>query len=97
MKPRIEPNNPYECDSCNNLVEGSPINGYISDIIRCNECNNLIKLENSELRFYFGWYRGWRISDFELPQDKEYLEWIIQNIESLTPNFKKGILKQLEE
>lgn len=97
LEPRIEPNNLYECDNCKALVPGYPEQGYISDIIRCNNCEDVLDLNNSELRFYFGWYRGWRISDFETPEDKEYLKWIIENIRSLTPGFKSGILKKLRE
>ena len=96
LEPRIEPSNFYKCDSCNEFIQGFPQNGYISDNIHCNNCKSKLKIEDKNLRFYFGWYKGWRISDFETSNDLEYLKWIITNVESLTPKFKEEILKKIE-
>ena len=66
LEPRIEPNNMYECDYCNENTLGRPEQGYVSDIINCENCNNTLRIYDIELRFYFGCYKGWKISDFEM-------------------------------
>ncbi|MBE7635130.1 hypothetical protein F7642_12435 [Tenacibaculum finnmarkense genomovar ulcerans] len=95
LEPRIEPSIFYKCDNCNKFIQGFPHNGYVSDNIYCNNCKSRLKIEHKDLRFYFGWYKGWRISDFKTSNDLEYLKWIITNVESLTPKFKEEILKKI--
>jgi len=94
---RTEPNIEYQCTYCSSKSFGYPEGSYISDNIRCKNCNNILILEDEELRFYFGWYKGWRIKDFEIKEDKEYLQWIITNVEHIPPRFKNGIVEKIKE
>jgi hypothetical protein len=95
LSPRLEPNIKYQCHHCNSENLGYPETGLVSENILCEKCNSNLLLEDEELRFYFGWYLGWRIKDFETIEDKEYLLWIINNLDNLPENFRRAIKKKI--
>lgn len=95
LEPRIEPEVEYTCNNCNAKTMGYPSGSKISNLIKCCHCDSQIIVPNIELRFYFGWYFGWRFIDFETEIDKDYLRWILENLEFLTPEFKNGIKQVL--
>ena len=88
---RIEPDNKYYCECCDSVVYGIPLKGYLSAAIICEICNNQLEVNKDKLRFYFGWYKGWCIEDFNTQQDIEYLRWVLENLESILTNYRLGI------
>lgn len=97
LQPREEPNGLYSCQKCLDKNLGYSAPTLIPEKIKCLKCNNEILVQNIELRFYFGWYKGWRFKDFETKEDKEYLSWILGNLENLNIRFRSGIAQRLKQ
>lgn len=63
----------------------------------CNGCGRYIKNipYASEPTFYFGRYKGLKVSDLVDPQDISYLEWFLKEIKDIKPAMKEAIIQQL--
>lgn len=63
----------------------------------CNGCGRYIKNipYATEPTFYFGRYKGMKVSDLIDKKDRPYLEWFLKEVKDIKPAMKEAIIKQI--
>jgi hypothetical protein len=81
------------CKNCGSVNDYTIVKKANNNCAYCNGCEKFIKnISYSVPKFYFGKYKGVAVSEVT---DISYLNWFLENIETLTENGRKNIKEQI--
>ena len=87
------------CTNCGNINDYRVEEKANNHVAFCNGCGKFIKnIPHSEKppQFYFGKYKGKLISDFSTPEELQYLDWALNNI-NMSVSLAKAVTTQLDK
>lgn len=86
------------CNKCGSVDDFRVELKSNNQVAYCNSCGAYIKnIPYAEPSFYFGRYKGMKVSDLIDVKDVPYLEWYLLNIQKITPSMKDAIANQIQK